>query len=182
MNQTFSPAAQLKPYQRQKIALRVLTKKEPISGIAEEEGVSRKFLYKQGHIAQNTLTLAFEKPQSDQEVLFYLPVTQKWLSQLILALILICHSSYRGVVELLRDLFDYSISIGTVHNQVGEAAQKARKINQSEDLSPIEASLLDEIFQGNSPVFRRGGCSFYLLFPLGRSRTARRGSKSGVFG
>jgi hypothetical protein len=55
-------------------------------------------------------------------------------------------------VELLRDLFDYSISIGTVHNQIGEAVQKARKINKSEDLSPIEASLLDEIFQGNSPV------------------------------
>ena len=74
------------------------------------------------------------------------------VSQLILALILICHCSYRGVVELLRDLFDYTISIGTVHNQVGEAVQKARKINQSEDLSPIEAGLLDEIFQGNSPV------------------------------
>jgi hypothetical protein len=129
MNQASSPAAQLKPQQRQQIALRVLTKQETISGIAEEERVSRKFLYEQGHIAQNALTLAFEKPQSDKEVLFYLPVTQKWLSQLILALILICHCSYRGVVELLRDLFDYTISIGTVHNQVGEAVQQARKIN-----------------------------------------------------
>jgi len=104
MNQTFSPAAQLKPQQRQQIALRVLTKKETISLMAEEEGVSRKFLYKQGHIAQNALTLAFEKPKKNEEVLFHLPVTQKWLSQLILALILICHSSYRGVVELLMDL------------------------------------------------------------------------------
>lgn len=152
MNQASSPAAQLKPHQRQKIALRVLTKQESISGMAEEERVSRKFLYKQGHIAQNALTLAFEKPRPDKEVLFYLPVTQKWLSQLILALILICHCSYRGVVELLRDLFDYTISIGTVHNQVGEAVQKARKINQYKDLSAIEVGLLDEIFQGNSPV------------------------------
>jgi transposase-like protein len=110
MNQTSSPAAQLQPHQRQQIALRVLTKQETISGMAEEEGVSRKFLYKQGHIAQNVLTLAFEKPKKNEDVLFYLPVTQKWLSQLILALILICHCSYRGVVELLRDLFDYSIS------------------------------------------------------------------------
>ena len=102
MNQTSSPTAQLKPHQRQKIALRVLTKEETISGLAELEGVSRKFLYKQGHIAQNALTLAFEKPKSDKEVLFYLPVTQKWLSQLILALILICHSSYRGLVELKK--------------------------------------------------------------------------------
>lgn len=152
MNQTPYPAAQLKPHQRQEIALRVLTKQETISGIAEKERVSRKFLYKQGYIAQNALNLAFEKPKADKEVLFYLPVTQKWLSQLILALILICHCSYPGVVELLRDLFDYSISIGTVRKQVEEAVQKARKINQSEDLSPIEVGLLDEIFQGISPV------------------------------
>ena len=79
MNQS-SPAARLSPHQRQKIALRVLTRQEPISGIADEEGVSRKFLYKQGHIAQNALHLAFEKPKAESEVLFYLPVTQKWLS------------------------------------------------------------------------------------------------------
>jgi hypothetical protein len=152
MNQASSPAAQLKPHQRQQIALRVLTKQETISGMAEEEGVSRQFLYKQGYIAQNALNLAFEKPKADKEVLFYLPVTQKWLSQLILALILICHCSYRGVVELLRDLFDYTISTGTVRNQVEEAVSKARKINQSEDLSAIKVGLLDEIFQGISPV------------------------------
>jgi hypothetical protein len=152
MNQASSPAARLEPHQRQKIALRVLTKQKTVSGMAEEEGVSRKFLYKQGQVAQNALNLAFEKPKKNEEVLFYLPVTQKWLSQLILALILICRCSYRGVVELLRDLFDYTISIGTVRNQVEEAVQKARNINQSENLSPIEVSLLDEIFQGNSPV------------------------------
>jgi hypothetical protein len=33
--------------------------------------------------------------------------------------------------------------------------QKARKINQSEDLSPIEVSLLDEIFQGTGCGFSR---------------------------
>jgi hypothetical protein len=43
MNQTSSPAAQLKPHQCQKIALRVLTKEETISGMAEEEEVGCKF-------------------------------------------------------------------------------------------------------------------------------------------
>jgi hypothetical protein len=116
MNQS-SPAARLEPNQRQKIALRVLTRQEPISGIADEEEISRKFLYKQGHIAAHALQLAFEKPKDDEKVLFYLPVTKKWLSQLILALILICHCSYRGVVELLRDMFDSSLSVGTIHNR-----------------------------------------------------------------
>ncbi|MDJ0596231.1 MAG: hypothetical protein QNJ72_40675 [Pleurocapsa sp. MO_226.B13] len=79
-------------------------------------------------------------------------MTQTWIFQLILALIFICHCSYRGVVELLRDLFDYSVSIGTIHNRVQEARQKARKINQSQDLSSIEVALLDELFQGSRPV------------------------------
>ncbi len=74
---------------------------------------------------------------------------------MILALILICHCSYRGIVELLRDLFDYSLSIGTIHNRVIEAVQKARKINQSQDLSSIEVALLDELFQGNQLNQRR---------------------------
>jgi len=63
------------------------------------------------------LAQAFAAKQSDDhQVLFYLPVTKAWLRQLVLGLLLICHSSFRGVVELLRDLFDYSLSVGTVHN------------------------------------------------------------------
>ena len=33
-----------------------------------------------------------------------------------------------------------------------EAVQKARKINQSQDLSSIDVALLDELFQSNQPV------------------------------
>ena len=84
--------------------------------------------------------------------MYYLPITQQWLFQLILALILIGHCSYRGVVELLRDLFDYSLSIGTVHNRVKEAVQKARTINHTQDLSSIKVPLLDELFQGSQAV------------------------------
>jgi len=58
---------------------------------------------------------------------FYLPITKTWLFQLILGLILVCHCSYRGVVELLRDLFDLPISVGTIRLQ--SAADKAAAIN-----------------------------------------------------
>ncbi|MGH2416155.1 MAG: hypothetical protein ACRDEA_21185, partial [Microcystaceae cyanobacterium] len=114
--------------------------------------VSRNFLYQQGHRAKNALNLAFEKRETDKEVTFYLPITQEWIFQLILGLVLICHSSYRGVVELLRDLFDYPISVGTIKNRITEAVEKAQTINQAQDLSAIEVGLLDEIFQGNRPV------------------------------
>ena len=85
-------------------------------------------------------------------MLFYLPITKDWLFQLILALILICHCSFRGVVELFRDLFDLPISVGTVHNRLQAAAAKAAVINQSQDLSGIKVGLHDEIYQGNQPV------------------------------
>lgn len=114
--------------------------------------MSRKFLYEQRHKADAALDEVFSDAKKEQKVLFYLPVTQAWLFQLILALILICHCSYRGIVELLRDLFDLPISVGTIHNRLQVAAEQAAAINQSQDLSAIRVGLHDEIYQGEQPV------------------------------
>ena len=65
---------------------------------------------------------------------------------------LICHSSFRGVVELLGDVFDYPIALGTVHNIVHSAVAQARRINQQYDLSTIIIGLHDQIFQASDPV------------------------------
>ncbi len=84
---------------------------------------------------------------------FFIYLLQKGrLKQLILSLILICHSSYRGVKELLRDLFDYQISIGSIHNLIYSNAELAKEINEKQDLSSIKVGLHDEIFQGAQPV------------------------------
>ncbi|MEL6780427.1 MAG: hypothetical protein AAFO06_24625, partial [Cyanobacteria bacterium J06597_16] len=114
--------------------------------------VSRKFIYQQGHKAQQAIEESFEPSSTDDEMLFYLPVTKRLLFQLLLGLVLICHCSYRGVVELFRDVFDVSISVGTVHNRLQEAAELAAKINQSQAPSEIKVGLHDEIFQGAQPV------------------------------
>ena len=52
----------------------------------------------------------------------------------------------------MRDLFDYSVCIGTIHNRVMTAVEKARNINQNQDLSSIKVPLLDELFHSNQPV------------------------------
>ncbi len=39
-----------------------------------------------------------------------------------------------------------------IHNRVTAATEKARKINQAQDLSSIEVALLDELFHSNQPV------------------------------
>ena len=152
MSPSLSIAASLPPDIRQKLAIEVLAKSKPLSHLATEHRVSRKFLHQQGNKAKMVLKECFEPKTPDQEVLFYLPITKTWLFQLILALVLICHSSYRGVVELFRDLFDIPISVGTIHNRLQSAAATASEVNQSQDLSRIKVGLHDEIFQGSQPV------------------------------
>ena len=136
---------------RQGLAIQVLAGTETVSELARQHEVSRKFLYQQVHTAEKALGAAFALSSRPDDVLFYLPVTKAWLRQLVLALVLICHSSYRGVVELLRDLFDYRISLGTVHNIVHSPVAHAQRINEQYDLSTILIGLLDEIFQRAIP-------------------------------
>jgi len=152
VNSVSSVAASLPPDIRQDIAIQVLSKSKPVSQVAAEHQVSRKFIYQQGHKAQLALDESFAPSKDEHKVLFYLPITKTWLFQLILALILICHCSYRGVVELLRDLFDLPMSVGTIHNWLQFAADKASAINLAQDLSGIRVGLHDEIFQGSQPV------------------------------
>src|SRR5271165_2534666 len=146
------PAKQLAPQQRQGLAIQVLAGTETVSELARQHEVSRKFLDQQVHTAEKALSAAFALSSRPDDVLFYLPVTKAWLRQLVLALVLICHSSYRGVVELLGDLFDHPMSLGTVHNIVRSAVHQARWINQQYDLSAVGIGAHDEIFQASDPV------------------------------
>jgi len=146
------PATQLGPQERKRLSLQVLARTEPVTALSAKNGVSRKFLYNQAATAQKALDKAFVPPTADDEVLFHLPVTKEWIRQFVLALVLNCHSPFRGVMELLRDLFDYPISLGFVHNVVKEAAEKAREINDAQELSQVRVGAHDEIFQARKPV------------------------------
>ena len=146
------PAQRLLPQERQALAVQVLAGAQPVSDLAQEHEVSRKFLYQQAHTAQDALTQAFDPEPKTEKVLFYLPVTKAWLRQLVLALVLIGHSPYRAVVELLRNLFDWRISLGTVHNIVSSAVEPARAITCRYDLVGVGIGAHDEIFQAGQPV------------------------------
>jgi len=95
---------------------------------------------------------AFSPATPDHEVLFELAVTKAWLRRVIVGLTLICHSSYRGVVEFLRDLLGLRVSLGCVHDVLQAATRRADIINRQQDLSGIRVGLHDEIFQGATPV------------------------------
>jgi len=144
------PAARLAPPARLGLALDAL-KGVPVRQLALDHLVSRKFVYAQLRRAHGALDAAFLAPEP-HEPLFWLPVTKPWLRSLVLGLVLVCHSSYRGVRELLADLFGQRVSIGAVHGILREAAGRAEAANRREDLSGIRVAALDEIFQGGVPV------------------------------
>jgi hypothetical protein len=56
------------------------------------------------------------------------------------------------VTELLGDVFDYRISLGTVYNVLQAAVAQARSCNEQQDLSGVRVGAHDEIFQSGRPV------------------------------
>src|SRR3954451_6090354 len=137
---------------RKDLAIQALAGCETVSDLAARHGVSRKFVYQQTHKVRAALDEAFSSMTPDEEVLFELAVTGAWLRQVIVALPLICRSSYRGVVEFLRDLLGLPVSVGYVHDVLQAATRQASAVNDEQGLSGIRVGLHDEIFQGATPV------------------------------
>src|SRR5471030_1827151 len=148
MNPFAFPAAKLPEVDRKSLAIQALAGTATITDLAAQNVVIRKFVYEQVNKASAALDEVFTSSAPDDAVLFELPVTKIWLRQLTLGLSLICRGSYRGVVELMRDLLGVSISEGTVHNVHQAAARQAGEIKRGQDLSAIRVGLHDEIFQG----------------------------------
>jgi len=152
MDRCVGAAARLPESERKDLAIQALARSETVSDLAARHGVSRKFVYQQTRKAAAALDDAFSPATPDDEVLFELAVTQTWLRQMIVGLTLICRSSYRGLVEFLRDLLGVPVSIGTVHHVLQSATRQAGVINHDQDLSRIRVGLHDELFQGATPV------------------------------
>jgi len=147
-------ASQLGPSQRRDLSLQALRRTESVARLAAHHEVSRKFVYQQMAKATAAVDQAFQPVAGEQrEVLFQLSVTEDWLEQLVLSLTLICHSSYRGVQELLETMFDYrDLSLGSLHNLLRHAVDRARQVNATEPLSAIRVGAHDEIYQARQPV------------------------------
>src|SRR5260370_5009397 len=152
MNRSASVAARLPESERKQLAVQALAGSETVTDLAARHGVSRKFVYAQRGKASDALNDAFSPALPDEGVLFQVPVTRTWLRQAMLGLTLICRSSYRGLMEFMRDLLGVSVSVGSVHDVLHWAARQAGAINREQDLSGIRVGLHDEIFQRARPV------------------------------
>jgi hypothetical protein len=75
-----SPAFSLSPAQRRQLAIQGLGCASSITELAKGAETSRKFIYAQMEKAQLALNEAFsENDDTEEKVLFYLPVTKSWL-------------------------------------------------------------------------------------------------------
>lgn len=152
---------------RKDLAIQALAGTETVSDLAAQHGVSRKFVYRQAHKAGAALDDVFSPAVRDDEMLFQLTVTKTWLRQVIVGLTLICRSSYRGVVEFLRDLLGLSRQPGLRPRRApgGHAAgehgqRRARPIGHS--CGPARRDL-----SGCNTRTGRRRCAVDVLLPFG---------------
>jgi hypothetical protein len=140
--------------ERRNLSVQAIRQTESVTRLARQHQVSRKFVYQQRAKATAAIDQAFEPAvPKDKKVLFHLPITKAWIHQFVLSSILIGHSSFRGVLDILDAMFDYhDMSLGTVHNIVQQAVVSARRVNDSQDLSAICWGDHDEIYQAGKPV------------------------------
>ena len=152
-NKSQSRAQSLPALKRKQLAISVLSRQENISKLARENQVSRKFLYHNATLGNKALDERYREQQKpDEQVLFYLPVSKKTIRLITLVLTLVCHSSFRGIQCFFETVFDYSISLGTIHNIHQSVVPPARSLNQQQVLTNIKAGAHDEIYQGKAPV------------------------------
>jgi hypothetical protein len=71
---------------------------------------------------------------------------------LVLALVLHCRSSFRGVTKIFKDVIGKTISEGTIYNIIQDATSRAIIINADQDLLNVKHGALDEVFHRNKPV------------------------------
>jgi hypothetical protein len=168
-------AKTLGPSQRLTLGVQALAGHHTVTALADELDVSRKFVYQQASTAKAALEEAFAAAdEPDDKVLFYLPVTKNRIRQIVVALVFLCHSSLRGVVEFCCDILAVKISVGTVHNILQDAVAKARPYNRQQNLANVEIAGLDEIFQSGLPVCVGADVAsgYCFLLSLGEHRDA----------
>lgn len=137
--------------QKKCVALAAFTHAKTVTQLANENETSRKFIQQQKYTVVRAIDAAFHPAVTTDTVLFHLPVSQLWIEQVALSLIL-NHVSYRNISTLLNDLLDYQLSPAAIHNMLNATVKKVQMFHLTEDLSGIHVTANDELFHRNKPI------------------------------
>ncbi len=132
------------------IAIQAITHQQTITEISKNFNCSRTTVHAQKNRAMAAAANAFE--ESDEEILFTIAVTKAFIHMMVVALFLICGSSYRGILFFLESILGSPLSLGSVFNILHVAADKAAAITATYDLGSIQSSAADEVFHRNQPI------------------------------
>ncbi len=132
------------------MALQAIGGQQTITEISKNHQCSRTTVHAQKKRALDGASNAFA--ESDENVLFTIAVTKSLIHTMVVALRLVCGSSYRGIMFFLDSVFGHSISLGSVFNILDVTADKAQSINGSYALNTIRNSAADELFHRNQPI------------------------------
>ncbi len=107
------PVHEIPNEHRKQLALKIIRDEKPVSQLADEQKVSRNFLYKQKSKAISAIDQAFEQKGKESKVLFYIPVTQDWLRQVLEIFIILFCGTYVKKLKKLKSFvhggFDFNI-------------------------------------------------------------------------
>jgi hypothetical protein len=146
------PAKSMSNDTKKSLAIKTITGEQTISAIANDYQVSRKFVSNQKQKILTAVNEVFDENADDDEVLYQIPVTKNWLKQCVISFALDCRSSLRGIVKSMKNIFDFSYSLGSVFNIIQSVIPAAKERNENQDLSEIKLCAQDEMFQHNKPV------------------------------
>jgi hypothetical protein len=146
------PAFSLNGQARKELALQSIIKKQTIKELADINNVSRQFIHEQKNKLLTAVNEEFTETVEENKILFHLPVTKNWLEQFVIALVLDCRATYSGVMKAMKNLLDYTLSLGSISRVVKSAIKKAKQINAKQILNAVTLGAHDELFHQNNPV------------------------------
>ncbi len=132
------------------MALQAIRGQQTVTELSKKFQCSRTTVHAQKRRALEAAAKVFD--ETDEEVLSTIAVSNSLIHTMVVALYLVCGSSYRGIMFFLESLFGYSISLGSVFNLLDVTADKAASINGAYELSAIKSSAADEVFHRNHPT------------------------------
>jgi hypothetical protein len=119
-----------------------------VTDLSKETNMSRQHIYDQKVKAQEYIEMMDTVPEEVKMI----KLNDSMIRRAIVSLMLDCHSTTEGVQRFFESVLGERISAGHISGVLKEAAERAKKFDDSIDLGGIRQGANDEIFQRNTPI------------------------------
>lgn len=121
---------------------------KPVNELVGEIDMSRSYIYEQKSNVSGYIESLDEETKKGMKI----EADKAFIKRSVVSLMLNCRSSIEGVQRHFEDVYNMSISVGSISGIMKEASEAAMLFDENVDLSRIKQGASDEIFQGNTPI------------------------------